>query len=161
MKGKNDGKMFARGARMQGALFGTVSIAPDGFLAMRGQHYPLTDIGICNLVRRLIEVGENDMKFDECEVKYYENAKINGRPCTCIQVVHPKPRKEFMFHIARIFIDKELNIPIRYAAYNWPKEKGAKPPVIEEYTYLNLKANNSFTDADFDTQNPNYGFMSK
>ena len=161
VEGKNDGKMQAHGSGMQHTLFGTVSIRPDGFIAMRGQHYPITDIGILNLVRRLIEVGEHDMKFRECEVTYYENAKINGRPCTCVQVVHPEPRKDFIFHIARIFVDKELNIPIRYAAYDWPKEKGKKPPVIEEYTYLNLKANNGFTEADFDIRNPNYSFMSK
>ena len=33
-----------------------------------------------------------------------------------------------------------------------------KPELIEEYTYLNLKINNGFTDADFDTKNPNYSF---
>ena len=161
IEGKNDGKMLAHGSGVKKALFGTVSIKPDGFIAMQGQHYPLTDIGISNLVRRLIEVGEQDMKYKECEVKYFEDAKINGRPCTCIQVVHPVPRKNFIFHIARIFIDKELGVPIRYAAYDWPEEEGGKPQVIEEYTYLNLKANNGFTDADFDVHNPNYGFMSK
>lgn len=161
VEGQNDGKMLAHGAGMQKSLFGTVAIRPDGFIAMRGQHYPITDIGILNLIRRLIEVGEKDMQFDECEVKYFEDAKINGRPCTCVQVVHPVPRKDFIFHIARIFLDKELNIPVRYAAYDWPTEEGGKPQLIEEYTYLNLKANNGFTDADFDIHNPNYGFMSK
>ncbi len=161
MEGQNDGKMLAHGVGMQKALFGTVAIRPDGFIAMRGQNYPLTEIGIRNLVRRLIEVGEQDMQYDECEVKYFENAKINGRPCTCVQVMHPVPRKNFIFHIARIFIDKELNIPIRYAAYDWPTEEGGKPQLIEEYTYLDFKANNGFTDADFDIHNPNYGFMSK
>ncbi len=29
---------------------------------------------------------------------------------------------------------------------------------MEEYTYLNLKLNNGFTDADFDIKNPNYKF---
>jgi hypothetical protein len=29
---------------------------------------------------------------------------------------------------------------------------------MEEYTYLNMKVNNGFTDADFDIKNPNYHF---
>ena len=29
---------------------------------------------------------------------------------------------------------------------------------MEEYTYLNLKLNNGFTDADFDVKNPSYKF---
>ena len=73
----------------------------------------------------------------------------------------PTPRRNFRFHIARIFVDDELNLPIRYESYDWPEEEGGKPQVLEEYTYLNLKLNNGFTDADFDIRNPNYQFNSK
>jgi hypothetical protein len=45
-------------------------------------------------------------------------------------------------------------VPIRYAAYLWPQNPGEQPPLEEEYTYLNLKVNNNFTDADFDQNNP-------
>ena len=41
--------------------------------------------------------------------------------------------------------------------YDW----SGKPQLLEEYTYLNLKLNNGFTDADFDVRNPNYQFNSK
>ena len=50
-----------------------------------------------------------------------------------------------------------MNIPIRFEAYDWPGAAG-QPQLIEEYTYVNLKLNNGFTDADFDIRNPNYGF---
>ena len=33
-----------------------------------------------------------------------------------------------------------------------------EPPLVEEYTYANLKFNLGFTDADFDVNNPQYGF---
>ena len=42
---------------------------------------------------------------------------------------------------------------------DWPREKGGPPELLEEYTYLDLKLNNGFTDADFDTQNPGYRFQ--
>jgi hypothetical protein len=35
---------------------------------------------------------------------------------------------------------------------------GARPKLIEEYTYLNVKINNGFKDIDFDVNNPNYNF---
>ncbi len=38
------------------------------------------------------------------------NAKVNGRVCSCVQVVHPVPRRNFRFHLARVFIDDELLI---------------------------------------------------
>ena len=158
IQGQNDGKMWAHGTGLQKTMFGTISLPPDGLIAMRGQRYPLTEVGLLNLVRRLIEVAEEDTKYGECEVKFFKGAKINGRLCTCIQVVHPVPRRNFLFHLARIFVDDEFNIPLRYEAYDWPGKEGDKPELIEEYTYLDLKLNNGFADADFDTRNPDYRF---
>ena len=155
----NDGKLQAHGVGIQ-KMLGTLSLDPTGQIAMRGNRYPITEIGFVTMVRRLIEVAEEDVKYGECEVKFYPNAKIEDRVCTCIQVIHPTPRRNFRFHQARIFVDDELNLPIRYVSWDWPEE-GGQPQVLEEYTYLNLKLNNGFTDADFDVRNPNYQFNSK
>jgi hypothetical protein len=152
--GQHQGNILAHKAHMSA----TVSIHPDGLIAMAGRHYPITEIGLVNLVRRLVEVGEEDLKHGECEVKYFTHAKINQRPCTVIQVVHPVPREVFRFHLARIFVDEELKVPIRYESYDWPDEPGGEPRLIEEYTYLDLKLNNGFTDEDFSTHNPEYHF---
>ena len=156
IEGANNGKMWAHGTGMQYKMFGTVSLDPDGNVAMQNQRYPLTQIGILNLTRRLVDVASEDVKYGECEVKYFKGAKINDRTCTCIQVVHPVPRKNFLFNVARIFVDDGLNVPVRYEAYDWPKTPGGPPEPIEEYTYLNLKINVGLTDADFDRNNPAY-----
>jgi outer membrane lipoprotein-sorting protein len=158
VSGVNNGNMWAHGVGIKQTMFGTVSLKPDGPVAMSGQRYPITELGVLNLTKRLVEVAEQDVKYDECEVKTIKGAKINDRPCTCIQVMHPVPRRNFLFHIARIFVDDELNVPVRYEAYDWPKEAGGQPELMEEYTYLNMKVNNGFTDADFDIKNPNYHF---
>lgn len=155
--GTNDGKMWAHSTGFKN-IFGTVSLKPTSMLAMEGQRYPITEIGVQNLVRRLLEVGLEDAKYGECEVKFLDNAKINDRVCLCIQVMHPVPRKNFRFHLARIYVDKELNLPIRYEAYDWPRQEGGAPELLESYTYLNLRVNNGFTDADFDPRNPSYQF---
>lgn len=155
---KNNGNMWAHTTGMQDKLVGTVSLKPDGLIAMRNQRYPLTEIGLVKMINRLIEVGQHDMQYGECEVKFFPGAKINDRTCTCIQVVHPVPRKNFLFHIARIFVDDEYNAPVRYESYDWPKEPGGAPDLLEEYTYVNLKFNNGFTDEDFDIKNPRYRF---
>jgi hypothetical protein len=157
VQGANDGKMLAHGTRFE-KIAGTLPLDPTGPIAMRGQRYPITEIGIYNLVRRLVEVGEKDSQYGECEVKFFPGAKINKRECTCIEVVHPKARRNFLFHVAKIFVDDEWNIPIRYESYDWPAKAGGKPELIEEYTYLNVKFNNGFADGDFDIRNPNYGF---
>jgi hypothetical protein len=135
-----------------------LSIHPHGLIATSNRHYPLTEIGLVNLVRRLVEVGRRDVNYGECEVKYFPRAKVDNRPCTVIQVVHPVPRDVFRFHMARIFVDDELKMPTRYESYDWPREVGGQPRLIEEYTYLDLKLNNGFTDEDFSTANPEYHF---
>jgi len=156
VKGQNDDKLIGHGVGLQ-KTFGTQKIAPNGFIAMRGNKYPITEMGILNLIDRLLDVGYKDSKYGECDVKYYENVKVDERPCTLIQVTHPIPRKNFIFHIARIFVDNELQVPIRYDSFNWPEE-GKEPVLIEAYNYRSIKLNAGLTDLDFDYRNPAYGY---
>jgi hypothetical protein len=157
VEGQNNGNLLGHGVGIR-KIAGTVPLQPTGALAMAGQRYPITEIGFLNLTKRLIEVAEQDKQFGECEVKFYQGAKINKRSATCIQVVHPVPRKNFRFHKALVFVDDELNIPVRYEAYDWPTTPGGPPVLLEEYTYTDIKINNGFTDADFSEHNPNYNF---
>jgi hypothetical protein len=159
--GHNEGNMLAHAGSGVRAMVGTVTLKPQSMIAMEGQRYPITEIGVENLARRLVEVAEHDSQFGECEANFYPGAKVNGRVCTCIQVVHPVPRRNFRFHLARVFIDDEYMIPIRYEAYDWPAEAGGQPVLMEEYTYMNVKINNGFTDADFDPKNTAYKFSGK
>ena len=156
--GKNDGNMLAHAGSGVRAMMGTVALKPQSMIAMQGNRYAITEIGVENLAKRLVEVAEHDKQFGECDVNFFPNAKVNGRICTCIQVVHPVPRRNFRFHLARVFIDDEYTIPVRYEAYDWPQEAGGQPVLMEEYTYMNVKVNNGFTDADFDPKNTAYKF---
>lgn len=52
--------------------------------------------------------------------------------------------------MARVFIDDELIIPIRYEACDRPQETGGQPVLLEESTSLNVTINQGFTDQDFD-----------
>ncbi len=162
VRGQNDGKMIAHERRDSFmGKFGSVWLRPDGAIAMKGNRYPITEIGLETLVVRLIEKGTRDKQNgvpEECVVEFRKNAKINDRVCTMLQVSHPQPRDYYDFHIARIFIDDEYNVPIRYAAYSWPSRPGGGPELIEEYTYLNLKLNVGWADQDFDHNCRDYNF---
>ncbi len=158
VEGLNDNHLVAHPIGIRQRAIGSVQLKPDGMIAMRGNRYPLTDAGILNLAEKLIEIGEQDTHFGECEVNFYQGAKLNGRTCTCIQVKHPVPRRNFRYYMARIFVDEELMVPIRYASWSWPKTPGGEPELVEEYTYLDLKLNNGYTDRDFDPENPEYNF---
>jgi hypothetical protein len=134
--------------------FGAMEIDPEGRLAMNGQKYPIMKLGIRMLTQELIDVATNDVQFGECDVTT-KASKINGRPVTMIEVIHPVRRPDtFRFHKAQVFIDNELHVPIRYAAYMWPEIPGGTPPLEESYTYINLVVNNNFPAGTFDKENP-------
>lgn len=156
--GQNDGKLQGHTTGIAGKLLGTISLKPDGPIAMRGQRYPMTEIGVLNLCKRLIEVGTADLEHDECEVTFLKAQKVEDRECTCIEVKHPVRREYFRFHVARIYVDDQWNVPLRYEAYDWPQQAGGEPVLLEQYEYHDLKLNCGLTDADFDPKNPEYQF---
>lgn len=161
VKDQNDNKLVAHEGGA-GRWLPTVWLDPDGVIATRNQRYPIYFVGLANLVDKLIEVGERDKEAGRknCELTFHEGAKINGRSCTMMEIKNnkPDPTREPDYHLAQVFIDDELQLPIRFAAYDYPKKEGEKPPVIEEYTYLKLKLNVGLSAKDFDHENEDYGF---
>ncbi|WP_218932411.1 DUF1571 domain-containing protein [Adhaeretor mobilis] len=153
------GKLNARDCGFKKRL-GVFSLDPNGRLAMGGQKYPITKLGVRELTKELITVASNDVKYGECDVRTAQTAigpRNNKRPVTLIEVTHPVPRPNtFRFHKAQVYIDNELRVPIRYVAKLWPTEEGGEAPLEEAYTYVNLKINNGFTDIDFSKDNPEY-----
>ncbi len=135
-----------------------LSLPTDGLLAMMGNKYPITDLGMLNLAEKLIEKGQRDINQLDCKVDIFEDQLVDDRLCKLIQVTHPKPLPGLDYHLAQIFIDNELELPIRYAAYLWPEKEGEPPQLEEEYTYLNLQLNVGLTDEDFDPKNAAYNF---
>lgn len=156
VQGQNNGNLIAHETAPL-LKFKNFHLDPDGFLAMKGNKYPIYDAGLENLVIKLIDKAERDRAAGDCKVRYLEGAKINKRPCNVIEVKHEKRKAPYEFHIAKVYIDDELNIPIRYISYDWPTP-GSKPRIIEEYTYVNVKLNVGLSENDFSIGNPSYNF---
>ncbi len=156
VEGRNQGRLCVHeGSGMLGLK--TFNLDPTGWLAMQGNRYPVYEAGLENLMVKLIEKAERDRKAGDCEVVYRKGAKLNGRLCSTIEVTHPVNKAPYDFHKAKVFIDDEYKLPIRYSAHLWP-EAGGKPRLLEEYTYLNVKLNLGFGDADFDPGNKAYNY---
>lgn len=153
--GRNNGNLVAQPVGLVGRL-GPFNLPPTGPLAMQGQRYPITELGFMNLTKRLIDVGSQKPTYDGCVVKHFDNVKVKAgsdpRMCRLTEVSQPVKRPGTMYNVARIYIDKERNIPIRFESYDFPQTAGGKPELLEEYTYADVKLNNGFTDADFQIQ---------
>lgn len=141
-----------------------VHLAPTSGLAMMGNRYPITDIGLEKLLEKLIEKGQRDRELGDCVVRVTDDIEIDGQPCQRIEILHPEPtvtiageKIAFDFYRAIIDIDPLRNVPLHYASYRWPKP-GGEPELEEEYTYLDLKLNCGLSDQDFDPENSDYHY---
>ncbi len=158
VEGENKGKIIAHANPKTAMGRITVRLDPDGNLAMKGNKYPIYDAGIENLVKKLIEKASRDREAGDCVVNVSETAKINKRPCQMIELIHKEKKAPYEFYKAKVYIDKELNLPVRYVAYDWPTSEGAKPKILEEYTYVNIQTNVGLTDEDFNHKNDAYDY---
>ena len=113
--GENNGKLIAHEGGFKGKFTPSLYLDPNGTLAMMGQRYPIYDAGIENLCKKLIARGQRDRAVGMCQVNITE-AVINQRTAKRIEVVHPQRKKGLDFHIARIFVDDEYQLPVRYEA---------------------------------------------
>lgn len=156
--GQNDGMMLAHEGSGVRSLFGTVSIPVNGPEATKENRHPVTDAGLRNMVTLMIRQWELECQFGEIDVQYYPDARLGETRCEVLESSHPHPRRQFAFHIQRLYIDADTRLPIRVENYGWPAQPGAKPPLIEEYTYQRIRTNLGFTDRHFDRACPEYNF---
>ena len=163
VQGRNDNKLTAHEAGLLGMI--SVDLTPESRLAMLGNRYPITEIGIEKLLGKLIEKGERDRQLGPVTIRTTENVAIGDRTCRLMEIIHETPTAvvdgktvEFEFYLAQIYIDDERLIPLKYASFSWPNTPGGTPELLEEYTYQDVSLNVGLTESDFDPKNPAYGF---
>ncbi len=131
-----------------------LQIDPYGDAAKRESRYPVTQIGFEQIMQRLIDHANDDLRADpegrNTTVRYFRNAKLKDRTCTHIQVVHPQRSDSLSFHKASLYVDDELKVPVRVVVYDWPATGDSEPTLIEEYNYLNLQLNVTLPDDVFE-----------
>lgn len=156
IEGENDGNLIAHTTGLLNVK--RFYLDPVGSIAMKGNRYPIWEIGFRNLIVKMAEIGRADREHGECQVTIHRQVDINGCICTLLEAVHPQRRDHFQFHIARIYIDDERNIPVAYEGYGWPENPSDEPPLIEKYYYTQIELNVGLKDMDFSVDNPAYGY---
>lgn len=157
VEGKNNNNLLVHEAGFA-SLIGTLELAPTSTQAMSENRYPITRAGIQKMMEGVIEQWEAETKFGETEVKYFEDARIGDMKCRVIESSHPQPRKQFKFHMTRVWIAEKSGLPVRLQQFGFPAKSGAKPPIVEDYTFTDIKGEVRLTDRDFDTKNPSYNY---
>ena len=159
VEGRNDNKLIVKEASgIASYVGGGVYLRLSDPRVMAENRYPVTNVGIANLLETSIRDWEHESKVAgaEVDVLFFPNAKLKDLPCQAVQVKHLKKHGDLKYHMNRVYFDKETKLPVRSERFGWPTRAGEKPPLVEEYRYTNLKTNVKLTDADFDPVR--YGF---
>ncbi len=157
----------------EGGFFGmlTVRLDPNGFMAMRGQRFPINQIGLTRLVELLVERGTLDLDNPDISVVITKGHQFDGIETELIQVKRAKPSGlENDFSLAEIVVDRNRMLVLQYRSFGWNETaavaspslaKGAdhaSPPLIESYSYHDIKTNVGLTRSDFDPENAEYRY---
>ena len=151
--GRNEGKILTRkgGKRFEYVI---TKIDPHGQSARSESLLPITQSGFTPMLAAIIAVLERHAAVDPAgentEVQRIDGAKLDGRPCYVMRITHPTKQAGLDFHIASIFIDTELRVPVRIEKSDWPTRSDQAPPLIGEYNYTKVKVNLGLTDRMFD-----------
>lgn len=141
------------------SLAGTLTMPINDPRVMAETRHPVSDLGLKRLVQLVIEQWENESKYGEVDVNYYPNAKMGRIECEALEVIHPRPRRQFRYHQSRLFIEKKTGLPLRVQNYGFPQRAGIDPPLVEDYAYTGLKTNLGLKPLDFSRTNPAYRFQ--
>ncbi len=156
--GRNEGKVLAHDVGLGRLIAGTLSLDPTGRRAMEDCRHPITHAGIGPLLETLEDRWLTELDPGESLVKIRDGMTVGSCTCTYIETTHPREDPDYMFYQVRLYIDRELGLPIRFEAFDWPDGPDSAPELVEEYAYTNLKLNVGLGDVDFDVSNADYAF---
>jgi len=156
--GRNGGKVLAHDVGLKRLLAGTLTLEPTCDLAMEDCRHPITQAGIGPLLHTIEGRWAAELDPSESLVAFRDGQLVGSRACTLIETTHPRHEPHFLFYRVRVYIDRDLGLPIRFEAYDWPTTPQDAPELVEEYTYTNIKLNVGLRDVDFDVSNTDYAF---
>jgi hypothetical protein len=161
--GANNGNLLVHEAGLKAAI-GTLQFKPDCKKVMETNRHPITDVGLVRLIESAMSTWENDKREADpaqVDVQFIQNVKVGSAECNGVQITHRQKRPRINYQIGRVYVEIRTGFPIQAEIYGWPGRPGAEPPLLERYTYSDIKTNVGLTAHDFDPQNSDYEFVSR
>lgn len=152
-QGWNDGRVRIRTLLMGIPVIG--DLAPHGYLARRGSHYPLTEFGLNRLVERLQEQLLREWLRGELHVRFQGVQEFEGRPCYVLEFFLPRAQGSEHASAARVVLwwDIAQRLPVKYEAFDQTERLTAR------HAFRQIRLDVSLSESDFDAANPAYGFL--
>ncbi len=157
VKGQNNGNMLVHETGIA-SLVGALEVDPEGKLALEHNRYPISRIGLKNMLTMLTERWLKETKLEGVDVKFYPSAKIGEVSCKVLVISYAEKNDNVRYAVSKLYLDPQTDLPIRLQNYDFPAKAGEQPVLVEDYFYTNMKTNVGLKEIDFDKSNPAYGF---
>ncbi|MBI3861891.1 MAG: DUF1571 domain-containing protein [Planctomycetia bacterium] len=156
--GMNDDKLTLHEAGLKSLI--TIHLKPDDPRVMAENKYPITEIGMAKMLDAALVIWERekDIAPTNVEVLLSNSTRFGSVECEEIQITHKQRLGGLKFHITRVAFEIKSGFPVLLEQYDWPRQAGEAPPLVEQYLYSDVKTNSGLTDADFDPENSEYKF---
>jgi len=157
VQGLNDGNILAHESGIK-SLVGTISLEPNSPRALEESRYPITRMGIVNMVQSVIDQWQKETQYKDVSLKYYPKAKLGKMQCKVIETAHKSAKPGVQFQTTRLYIDRKTNLPVRVEQFAFSSRSDTQGPLVEEYTYSEIQPNRGLGNFDFDPRNQAYAF---
>ena len=167
VQGQNNGNMIVKVGGIKGKLLPALKLAPTGNLALKEARHPVTEIGLLELARQLIEKRKRDLESDggfRCEM--LADRQVDGRPCYGFVQRFASPTDSPEYRKCVLLIDKQQCLPVYLQNFTWPETDPApdsqdeldQATLVEHYQYSDVQFEQRLADVDFDRKNKAYNF---
>ncbi len=150
----NDGKLKVNA----GALVPTIDLDPTGATAMRGSRQPVWMGSVVRTAEQILAGADKLTGSPTLDASYVDKGTVmvRGQPSHCYQAELPVDQDPEQY-APRVLVCMSLanGLPTRFAA--WERHQGGLRKV-EDYEFVGVVVNPGLDDADFDPENPAYGF---
>ncbi|WP_435007365.1 DUF1571 domain-containing protein [Tundrisphaera lichenicola] len=159
-EGHHDNKVIAHNGDWTRRLIPRLAVEPDSAVALADTRHPVTEAGLVNLSRKLLQYRKMDIGDPDAETIVDRTTGPDGRPRLRSTHIHHRADGSRPFAKVVVLYDPETRIPIQISSYDWPASGGSgELELAERYTYDDLRLDATLTYSDFDPKNPDYAFM--
>lgn len=157
--GENDNRLIVKPTKGLAAIRRIWRLDPDSRMAKQTCRYPITDVGIENLVVRIQEFygkQNNIAALAECRM---EHSRFSNQDVVIFDIKFKDEAKIPAYSASRFCFDGETQLLIAVDNYGWSNDD--KPRLIEHYFYDEIAVLPSPTDEEFTEENPEYHFVAR
>ncbi len=149
MQGKRDDKMRFKPAGAAGSN-GFTTISVDDSKALTESKHTMRDIGLHAILDRVERIVAMEKKANNPVQIVVSNYQFETRPVQCFEIYTERPHPKRYAHRTVLFIDTKTKLPVRFEAYDQPKNGSGTGEMIECISFVNLKWNSGLGDTAFD-----------